>query len=91
MSYKMKPNKSALSRFKVTKTGKLKRRHAKTSHLLSVRSGAKKRRLGRSAILSETHAGNLRLIMGVAHLNPKRTRHEKAVAAAAEAKSKKSA
>jgi large subunit ribosomal protein L35 len=46
MAYKMKPNKSVLSRFKVTKTGKLKRHHAKTSHLMSGRTSKTKRRLG---------------------------------------------
>jgi len=81
MAYKLKPNKSMHSRFKVTKTGKLKRHHAKTSHLLSGRSGQKKRRLGRPAIVFEGIARNLRRAMGVGHLKPLKIAHERALAA----------
>jgi large subunit ribosomal protein L35 len=80
MAYKLKPNKSMLSRFKVTKTGKLKRHHAKTSHLMSARSGNKKRHLGRPAITFEGIARNLRRAMGVTEKNPIRSAHLKAVA-----------
>ena len=38
MGYKLKPNKAVLKRFRVTKTGKLKRGHCLTSHLMSGRS-----------------------------------------------------
>ena len=87
MAYKMKTRKAVLSRFKFSKTGKVKRGHAKTSHLMSGRSANLKRRLGRPAIMSETHAGNIRKLVGLSHLNPKRTRHfrELAVKAKAEA------
>ena len=81
MAYKMKPNKSVLSRFKVTKTGKLKRRHAKTSHLMSGRSANKKRKLGRPAIVSETIAKNHRRLMGLAWKNPAKVAHQRALAA----------
>jgi large subunit ribosomal protein L35 len=86
MGYKMKPNKSMLSRFKVTKKGKLKRHHANTSHLLSNRSAKTKRRLGRPAILHEGLAKNMRRMMGVGHLNPIRADHDARVKAQAEAK-----
>ena len=81
MAYKMKPNKSVLSRFKVTKTGKLKRRHAKTSHLMSGRSSKKKRKLGRPSIVSETIARNHRRLMGVGWMKPAKVAHERALAA----------
>ena len=87
MGYKLKPNKSMLSRFKVTKRGKLKRHHAKTSHLMSGRNAKTKRRLGRPAILYEGLARNLRKHMGVAHKNPARAEHLKAVAMHAKEKS----
>ena len=61
MAYKLKPNKAILSRFKVTKRGKLKRHHAKTSHLMSGRDSKTKRRLGRPAVLYEGLARNLEL------------------------------
>ncbi len=76
MAYKLKPNKSMLSRFKVTKRGKLKRHHAKTSHLMSARTSKTKRRLGRPAILHEGLARNLRKHMGVAHKHPAKVEHE---------------
>jgi len=81
MAYKFKPNKSIAKRFKVTKTGKLKRGHSLTSHLMSARSSKKKRHLGRPALVDETIARNLRKLIGVAKRNPNRTRHERALAA----------
>ncbi len=81
MAYKLKPNKSVLKRFKITKTGKLKRHHSKTSHLMSARSPAKKRELRRSEILYEPLAKNMRRLAGVSHLKPARTAHRRALAA----------
>ena len=80
MGYKLKPNKAMLSRFKVSKRGKLKRHHAKTSHLMSGRSSKTKRRLGRPAVLFEGLARNLRRHMGVSHKRPAQIEHEKAIA-----------
>ena len=80
MGYKLKPNKSIMSRFKVTKRGKLKRHHAKTSHLMSARTSKTKRRLGRPAILHEGLARNLRKYIGMGHKDPAKTEHEKALA-----------
>ena len=80
MGYKLKPNKAILSRFKVTKRGKLKRHHAKTSHLMSARNAKTKRRLGRPAILYEGLARNLRKHIGMSHKSPRRIEHEKAIA-----------
>jgi large subunit ribosomal protein L35 len=81
MARKFKPNKSIAKRFKVTKTGKLKRGHSLTSHLMSGRSAGKKRKLGRPALVHESIARNLRRLMGVAKRNPNRARHERALAA----------
>ena len=61
----MKPNKAIAKRFRVTKTGKLKRHHAFTSHLMSARPANKRRKLRKAAIVSETHARRLRKLMGV--------------------------
>jgi large subunit ribosomal protein L35 len=79
--YKMKRNKAALSRFKVSKTGKVKRHHAFTSHLLSARSSKRKRHLRRGAVMSESIAGNVRRLMGMDHKNPLRAAHEKRIRA----------
>jgi large subunit ribosomal protein L35 len=80
MGYKLKPNKSIMSRFKVTKRGKLKRHHAKTSHLMSARTSKTKRRLGRPAVLFEGLARNLRKHIGMGHKHPAQTEHGKALA-----------
>ena len=92
MGYKYKPSKAVSKRFKVTRTGKLKRHHSKTSHLMSARSSALKRMLGRPAILFEGHARNMRKMMGISGLRPGKIAQERAAQsraakkAAAEAK-----
>ncbi len=86
MAYKYKPSKAVAKRFGVTKTGKLKRHHSLTSHLRSSRSGNKKRELRRPVILFEGHAKNMRRFMGISKLKPAQVEHERALAAANEAK-----
>jgi large subunit ribosomal protein L35 len=86
MAYKFKPNKSVAKRFKVSKTGKLKHRHTMSTHLRSNRTADKKRELGRSAVLSETQAGNMRKYMGISKLKPAKIAHERKLAEKAEAK-----
>ena len=80
MGYKFKPAKAVAKRFKVTKTGKLKRHHAFTSHLMSARPANKRRKLRRPAILFEGHARNMRAMMGISHLKPAQVEHERALA-----------
>ena len=80
MAYKYKPNKAVAKRFKVTKTGKLKRHHSFTSHLMSSRPANKRRKLRRSAVLFEGHARNMREFMGIGHLHPARVEHERGLA-----------
>ena len=81
MAYKFKPNKAVAKRFKVTKTGKLKAHHGFTSHLMSSRSGNKRRHLGRAAVLFEGHAKNMRFMMGLSKLKPAKVAHDRALAA----------
>ena len=49
---KMKTHRGAAKRYKVTSTGKLRRRKAFRSHLLEHKSSRRKRRLGRGAELT---------------------------------------
>jgi len=77
MAYKFKPNKSVAKRFRLTKTGKLKRHHGFTSHLMSSRSASKRRKLRGSVVLSETHARNMRKLMGVGGIHPGKIQHER--------------
>jgi large subunit ribosomal protein L35 len=81
MAYKFKTNKSVAKRFRVTKTGKLKRGHSNTSHLMSARDSKKRRKLGRPAILFEGHARNMRKRLGISALKPNKIAHERALAA----------
>ena len=80
MGYKYKPNKAVAKRFKVTKTGKVKRHHAYTSHLMSARSANTRRKLRRSAIMHEGLARNMRALMGLSKLKPAQVEHERALA-----------
>ena len=82
MAYKYKPRKSSAKRFRVTGTGKLKHERTLRRHLLSGRSGDKKRALSRPAIMSEGHARNFRQAMGLSALNPVRTAHNRRLKAA---------
>lgn len=81
MGYKYKPSKSVAKRFKVSKTGKLKRHHSLTSHLMSARPANKRRKLRRPEILFEGHARNMRRFMGISKLKPAKIAHERAQAA----------
>jgi large subunit ribosomal protein L35 len=86
MAYKLKPRKAVSKRFKVSKTGKLKGHHGFTSHLMSSRSGNKRRALRKPEILSEGHSRNMRKFMGISKLKPNKVAHERALAAKAAAK-----
>jgi large subunit ribosomal protein L35 len=81
MAYKFKPNKSVAKRLRLTATGKLKRNHSFTSHLMSARPSSKRRKLRRPAILFEGHSRNMRKLMGVAGIRPDKIRHERELAA----------
>jgi large subunit ribosomal protein L35 len=50
---KMKTNSSAKKRFKVTGTGKIKRKHAYKSHILTKKETKRKRNLTHAALVSE--------------------------------------
>jgi large subunit ribosomal protein L35 len=80
MGYKFKPNKAVAKRFKVTKTGKVKRHHAYTSHLMSARPANTRRKLRRSAIMHEGLARNMRALMGLSKMKPAQVEHERALA-----------
>ncbi len=83
MAYKFKPNKAVKKRFKVTKTGKLKGHHGFTSHLMSARSGNKRRALRKAEVIFEGHAKNMRKLMGISKLKPGKVVHDRANAAKA--------
>ncbi len=60
---KMKTNKSAAKRFKVTAKGKIKRRKANKSHLNEEKPAKRKRRLRRPAILAKEEVKRVKKLL----------------------------
>ena len=61
---KMKSHSGAKKRFKKTATGKLKARHAFSSHILEKKSPAYKRHLGKPLMLSDHDAPRVKVMLG---------------------------
>ncbi len=61
---KMKTHSGAKKRFKVTATGKVRGRHAFTSHILEKKSPKHKRDLGRPAIVSADDVPRVKRMLG---------------------------
>ena len=64
---KMKTHSGAKKRFKQTGSGKLRGRHAFTSHILEKKSPKRKRHLGRPAEISEHDRKTVTTLLGVKH------------------------
>jgi large subunit ribosomal protein L35 len=62
---KMKTHSGAKKRFKVSATGKLRGRHAFTSHMLEGKTPKRKRALGRPAVISGDDSPRVRRMLGV--------------------------
>jgi large subunit ribosomal protein L35 len=62
---KMKTHSGAKKRFKVTASGKVRGRHAFTSHILEKKSPKHKRELGRPALLSDHDEPRVKKLLGV--------------------------
>ncbi|GAP44394.1 50S ribosomal protein L35 [bioreactor metagenome] len=60
---KMKSKSSAKKRFDVTGTGKLKRKHAYKSHILTKKSTKRKRNLTYSAIVDSADVKNVKTML----------------------------
>ena len=60
---KMKTNRSAAKRFKLTGTGKLKRSKAYKSHILTKKSAKRKRNLRRPAMTDDSNIKNMLKIL----------------------------
>jgi large subunit ribosomal protein L35 len=61
---KMKTHSGAKKRFKVTANGKIRGRHAFTSHILEKKSPKKKRTLGQPAVISADDVPRVRRLLG---------------------------
>jgi large subunit ribosomal protein L35 len=62
---KMKTHSGAKKRFKTTATGKVKGRHAYTSHILEKKSPKRKRHLGQDAMISDHDAPRIKKLLGL--------------------------
>ena len=61
---KIKTNRSAAKRFRLTATGKIKRSHAFARHLLSKKSPKRKRNLRYSTLVAEVDSKNIKRMIG---------------------------
>lgn len=60
---KMKTNSSAKKRFVLTGTGKIKRKHAFKSHILTKKATARKRALTKSGLVHDSDLNNVKLML----------------------------
>ncbi|HET7819417.1 MAG TPA: 50S ribosomal protein L35 [Bacteroidia bacterium] len=60
---KMKTNSSAKKRFKVTGSGKIKRKHAYKSHILTKKSKKRKRHLSHAALVHPTNMPRVKAML----------------------------
>ena len=60
---KMKTHSGAKKRFKLTGKGKVRARHAMTSHILEKKSAKRKRRLGRPVIVSDHDTPRIKVLL----------------------------
>lgn len=62
---KIKTNRGAHKRFRVTASGKIKRAKAYTSHILTKKSSKRKRKLRKSTEVSEADTRRVRRMLGM--------------------------
>jgi len=60
---KMKTKSSAKKRFKITGSGKIKRKHAFKSHILTKKSKERKLKLTHSGLVHESDVNNVKLML----------------------------
>jgi len=60
---KLKSKRAARKRFKLTATGKVKRHHAMTRHILTKKATGRKRHLRKAALVSHADAANVRAML----------------------------
>jgi len=62
---RIKTNRSAAKRFRVTGTGKLRRNHAFANHMLSKKSAKRKRGLRKSTIVDASEEKRVRKLLAI--------------------------
>lgn len=61
----MKTNSGAKKRFRLTGTGKIKRKHAYKSHILTKKSKKRKRNLGYWTTIDKSNESNVKLLLNM--------------------------
>ena len=62
---KLKTNSSAKKRFKLTGTGKIKRKHAFKNHILTKKETKQKRNLGHMAVVDKADEKNIKALLNL--------------------------
>jgi large subunit ribosomal protein L35 len=62
---KMKTNSSAKKRFKLTGSGKIKRKHAYKRHILTKKEKDRKRSLGKMGLVSKEDTPNVKFMLAI--------------------------
>ena len=62
---KMKTDRGAAARFKITGTGKIRRRQANRGHLMEKKSSVRTRRLGRDVDVSPADRRQVKRLLGI--------------------------
>jgi large subunit ribosomal protein L35 len=62
---KMKTKSGAKKRFEVTGTGKIKRKHARKSHILTKKTKKQKRNLTHTGLVDKTDLANVKQLLGL--------------------------
>jgi len=62
---KMKTNRAAAKRFKVTSSGKLKRKHAFANHILTKKSKKRKARLAKMTVVHPADAPRMKQLLNM--------------------------
>lgn len=62
---KVKPNSGAKKRFKLTGSGKLKRKHAFKRHILTKKSIKRKRRLTKDGLVNPADVNNIKTLLKI--------------------------
>jgi large subunit ribosomal protein L35 len=75
---KMKTHSGAKKRFRLTANGKVRGRHAFTSHILEKKSPKRKRAMGRPVAISKHDEPRVKTLLGAKRRNPETTRRTSA-------------
>ncbi|MFY8001751.1 MAG: 50S ribosomal protein L35 [Candidatus Kapaibacteriota bacterium] len=62
---KIKTNSAAKKRFKITGTGKIKRRRAFHRHILMGKNAKRRRRIGQATMVAESDMSNIKYLLNI--------------------------